>query len=191
MNGHHPWGIIIGLYLGALYATFALTRGMNWLLRACGTQERKSAILSFVIVGLVALLVGSHTMGFGKAFVIYIPCLILWLTVGLKLSQTILVHPRVLGTAFMLAGSLLVIVPLAFIYNPVPPAPLLASLPQWEVVLYAGPYCNTPPRCWDSLAVPYAYYFALGLVLGAVGIILRVAGATQEPKPNATLSVPR
>src|SRR5437870_2192828 len=116
----HPWGIIIGLYLGALYATFALTRGMNWLLRARGTQERKSAILSFVIAELIALCGGSPTIGFGRAFVIYIPCLIFWLTVDLNraakrevpLYQTILAHPRVLGTAIMLAGSLLVIVPL-------------------------------------------------------------------------------
>jgi len=70
-------------YLGALSITFVMTRGVNWLLRK-KTDKKTSALISFVLVGLICLLIASHTMGFGAAVLYYFPCLLLWLIVDLN-----------------------------------------------------------------------------------------------------------
>lgn len=74
---------LIGVYLGALFITFVMTRGVNWLLRK-KTDKKTSALISFVLVGLICLLIASHTMGFSSAVLYYFPCLLLWLIVDLN-----------------------------------------------------------------------------------------------------------
>lgn len=74
---------LIGLYAGALLITFILTRGANWLLHKI-TNQKTSALISFVLVCLFCLLLGSPNFGFRLTFFIYIPCLLLWLLIDLR-----------------------------------------------------------------------------------------------------------
>lgn len=74
---------LIGLYAGALLITYLLTRGTNWLLRK-KTNKKTTALISFILVGLLCLLLGSPNFGFRFTFIVYIPCLLLWLLFDLR-----------------------------------------------------------------------------------------------------------
>jgi len=66
--------------------TYILTRISNKLFRKRYTFQR-TAIISFVLVGMVTLGIGSVTMGFVKSFIIYTPCLALWLVIDLLVAR--------------------------------------------------------------------------------------------------------
>ncbi len=68
--------------IGALIITYILTRAVNSMAKK-RTNPKKAALIAFFILAVVALLVTSFTMGIGKGFIIYIPCLMLWLIIDL------------------------------------------------------------------------------------------------------------
>lgn len=73
---------IIGTYAGALLITFFTTRAIRKLL---GKRMNKtsSALVAFVIVGLISLIIAGYTMGVVDASIVYLPCLLLWLIIDL------------------------------------------------------------------------------------------------------------
>jgi hypothetical protein len=77
---------LLGQYTGALIITFLLTRGANWLLKKTA-DKKKVAFLSFAIISLICLLLGSTSLNFGKAFALYIPCTVLWLIIDLNKAR--------------------------------------------------------------------------------------------------------
>ena len=68
--------------VGALIITYILTRAVNSMAKK-RTNPTKAALITFFIVAAVALLLTSFTMSIGKGFIIYIPCLMLWLIIDL------------------------------------------------------------------------------------------------------------
>ena len=68
--------------LGALLITYILTRAVNSIAKK-KTNSTKAAFIAFLVVAVIALLVTSVTMGIGKGFLIYVPCLVLWLIIYL------------------------------------------------------------------------------------------------------------
>ncbi len=66
--------------LGALLITYILTRAINSIAKK-RTNPTKAALIAFLVVAAIALLITSVTMGIGKGFLIYVPCLVLWLII--------------------------------------------------------------------------------------------------------------
>ena len=70
---------------GALLITFFLTRAIYIGLSIAKKRINpiKAALIAFFLVAAIALLVSSFTMGIGKGFILYIPCLVLWLIIDI------------------------------------------------------------------------------------------------------------
>lgn len=68
----------IGAYVGGLFITFLLTR---LVLKLFGDRGNKiiTALVTFTILAITAMVATSHTMGMNAAFTVYIPCLAVWL----------------------------------------------------------------------------------------------------------------
>ncbi len=86
-------GMILGdiaFILGAFLITGTLTRISNYFLKKW-FPFKKVAIMSFIIIAMFMVLLNCLTVGyqFGlrRAFIIYIPCLTLWLIRDIKKAK--------------------------------------------------------------------------------------------------------
>jgi|WetSurMetagenome_2_1015567.scaffolds.fasta_scaffold674566_2 hypothetical protein len=77
---------IAGQFFGALLITFILTRLTNKFFRGKYGYKR-AAIISFFLVAVLALTIGSYTMGFVESLIFYVPCLLVWLIMDLIASR--------------------------------------------------------------------------------------------------------
>lgn len=68
--------------LGALLITYLLTRAINAIAKK-KTNPTRAALIAFFVVAALALLLTSFTMGISKGFILYIPCLVLWLIIDI------------------------------------------------------------------------------------------------------------
>ena len=85
--------IIIGIILnkiahilGVLIVTWALRSIINGTIRE-KLSFPKSAIVSFISVGIFTLFVSSYTYGFVEWFIFYIPCLVFWLVMDIRRAR--------------------------------------------------------------------------------------------------------
>lgn len=72
-----------GFYIGALSITFLLIRIVNWLFRKTKVIDWQAILFSCLIVGFFSLSLASVIFGLFMASIIYIPCIIFWLTIDL------------------------------------------------------------------------------------------------------------
>ncbi len=77
-----PGPYMVGSYVGGLLITLLLTRLVRWLVRG-QVKGKASALIAAGAVLAFALGLGSLTMGFVDAFVVYAPCVAVWLLVDL------------------------------------------------------------------------------------------------------------
>ena len=76
----------IAQILGALFITYLLTRAINSKAKK-RTSSTKAALIAFFVVAALALMITTFTIGVGKGFILYIPCLVLWLIVDIVRAQ--------------------------------------------------------------------------------------------------------
>ena len=66
--------------LGALLGTYVLTEFVNFKAKK-RTNPTKAALIAFLVAAAIILMITSVTMGIRKGFLIYVPCLVLWLII--------------------------------------------------------------------------------------------------------------
>lgn len=79
-------GAVVGQIMGAVVLTYLLTRAVKYLAKK-GTSHIVAALIAFFVVGAISLTITSFTMGIGRGFIIYIPCLVLWLIIDIVRAQ--------------------------------------------------------------------------------------------------------
>ena len=77
---------IAGRFVGALVITFILFHAIRLVLKT-KADERTASKLSLITNALFLLLIISYTWGVIWGFLVYLPCLLLWLLLHLKKSQ--------------------------------------------------------------------------------------------------------
>ena len=76
----------LGAIIGALIITWLVTRIINKILKN-KLKEKKAIIISFFISTILILIIGSINFGIVKSFFIYVPFLLLWLTIDLMREE--------------------------------------------------------------------------------------------------------